>query len=450
MTGRPAVTEPIRLVQEQQQRIGVLVLHPAYRGYQGPEKGAPLQLIGFAVGVIKVDELVQIAIGNQLPEGLVVQLTDPRAGADRQLLYRSSATTEHGSEGDANHYGWSTGLMMADRSWTLQVYPTPGYLREHRSWFAWGIGVAGLLFSALLQMMMLAMSGRTFAVQQQVEQQTEALVQAKQQLEELNRSLQQQVEQTVAELRTKDQVLISQGRQAAMGEMIGNIAHQWRQPLNALSILISNIQLARMNDELTDQYMAEAAANADRLIQKMSSTINDFRNFFHPDKAKVPFSARQQINAAVQLVEAAFRNNGISIQVEEGPDCQLIGFPNEFSQVLLNLLGNARDAIVETGNRQGLISISLAAQAGMGIVTVQDNGGGVPDEISDKIFEPYFSTKKMGTGIGLYMSKMIIERNMQGRIAVRPVEGGSAFDVSIPRAGDGAQPEEVLQRKVQP
>ena len=271
-----------------------------------------------------------------------------------------------------------------------------------------------------------------------------------QQLEELNRSLQQQVEQAVAELRTKDQVLISQGRQAAMGEMIGNIAHQWRQPLNALSILISNIQLARMNDELSEQYMAEAAANADRLIQKMSSTINDFRNFFHPDKAKVPFSARHQINAAVQLVEAAFKNIGVSMQVEEGPDCQLIGFPNEFSQVLLNLLGNARDAIVETGNRQGLISISLAEQAGMGVVTVQDNGGGVPDEISDKIFEPYFSTKKMGTGIGLYMSKMIIERNMQGRITVRPVEGGSAFDISAPLAGEALQPAQVLQREAQP
>ncbi|NCB07177.1 MAG: hypothetical protein EOM73_03320, partial [Bacteroidia bacterium] len=183
MTGRPAVTEPIRLVQEQQQRIGVLVLHPAYRGYQGPEKGAPPQLIGFAVGVIKVDELVEIAIRDQLPEGLVVRLSDPQAGADRQRLYHSPGSAETDMIGSAERFSWSTGLMMADRSWILQVYPTSDYLREHRSWFAWGIGVAGLLFSALLQMMMLAMSGRTFAVQQQVERQTEALVQAKQQLE---------------------------------------------------------------------------------------------------------------------------------------------------------------------------------------------------------------------------------------------------------------------------
>ena len=258
------------------------------------------------------------------------------------------------------------------------------------------------------------------------------------QLEELNRSLQQRVEETVAELRQKDQVLISQGRQAAMGEMIGNIAHQWRQPLNALSMLISNIQFAQMNDELSRAYLDEAVATANRLIQKMSTTINDFRNFFNPDKSMVSFSALQQIRSAVELVDTAFKNHGISIQIAEGEDCLLKGFPNEYSQVLLNLLNNAKDAILDIGVSPGRFSISLGLQDGMGAVTVRDNGGGIPVEILDKIFEPYFSTKQMGTGIGLYMSKMIIERNMNGRLTVENIGDGCAFTVLTP-LGD-AQP----------
>lgn len=262
---------------------------------------------------------------------------------------------------------------------------------------------------------------------------TEAELELKQaQLEELNRSLQERVEEAIAELRQKDQVLISQGRQAAMGEMIGNIAHQWRQPLNALSMLITNLQFAQSNNELTPQYLEESAATANRLIQKMSTTINDFRNFFSPDKEKVVFSAGQQVRNAVELVDAAFRNSNISITIDTGTDCNLYGFPNEYSQVLLNLLNNARDAIIGTGSQQGKIIISVTQQNDMGVVTVRDNGGGIPEAILDKIFEPYFSTKSMGTGIGLYMSKMIIERNMNGRILVNTSQEGTEFVIYTP------------------
>lgn len=254
------------------------------------------------------------------------------------------------------------------------------------------------------------------------------------QLEALNQSLQRRIEEAVAELRRKDQVLISQGRQAAMGEMIGNIAHQWRQPLNALAMLITNIQFALKDNELTAEYLDDSAASANRLIQKMSTTINDFRNFFNPDKEVVSFSALHQIKSAVDLVEAAFRNNNISIAIDAVSDCTLKGFPNEYSQVLLNLITNARDAILESGSTQGRITIILREQDEMGLVMVQDNGTGIPGAILDKIFEPYFSTKNMGSGIGLYMSKMIIEHNMKGAITARNIETGSEFSVFTPLA----------------
>lgn len=262
----------------------------------------------------------------------------------------------------------------------------------------------------------------------------EQLVLQQEQLELLNLSLRKRVEDTVSELRQKDQILISQGRLAAMGEMIGNIAHQWRQPLNVLAILITNLQLTYQDNELTGKFMDESVGTAHRLIQKMSATINDFSKFFSPDKERVPFSAHKQIQLAVEMVEAAFKNNSITITVDSETDCNLEGFPNEYSQVLLNLLINAKDAIVESGSKQGDVHITIRKTDGMGTVTVRDNGCGIPIDLLDKIFDPYFSTKSMGTGIGLYMSKMIIERNMNGRIEVTTSEEGSEFLVTVPLA----------------
>jgi PAS domain S-box-containing protein len=266
----------------------------------------------------------------------------------------------------------------------------------------------------------------------------EQLALQQEQLESLNRSLQKRVNDAVAESRQKDQVLISQSRQAAMGEMIGNIAHQWRQPLNLLAILIGDLQLAQQYRELTDEYMNESVDDINRLIQKMSSTINDFRNFFNPDKERVTFSTINQVRLAVEMVEGAFRNNSISIRFDPAADCTLYGFPNEYSQVLLNLLNNAKDAIVEAGVRAGRIDIAIREENGMGVVSVSDNGCGIPESVQGKIFEPYFSTKESGTGIGLYMSKMIIERNLNGRIDVQAREGGTEFSIAVPLAVETA------------
>ena len=258
------------------------------------------------------------------------------------------------------------------------------------------------------------------------------------QLEELNRSLEERIVQAVSELRRKDQVLITQGRQAAMGEMIGNIAHQWRQPLNALGLLLANIKDAHHFNELDADFLEQSIADGNRLIQKMSATINDFRDFFNPGKEVVPFAARRQIAEAIALVETSFRSSNIDLWMQATRDFELLGFPNEYSQVLLNLITNARDAIVASGVGQGRIRISLEERQGQGCVIVTDNGGGIPAESLDRIFEPYFSTKEMGTGIGLYMSQMIIERNMGGSITARNVEGGAEFTVLTPLAKEAS------------
>ena len=258
------------------------------------------------------------------------------------------------------------------------------------------------------------------------------------QLEELNRSLEARVGEAVAQLRQKDQMLINQSRQAAMGEMIGNIAHQWRQPLNALSMVIANVRDAFHYGELDKVSLELSLAKGELLIQKMSSTINDFRNFFRPDKAMVSFSALEQVRAALALVDVNFEAVGIAIAIEAPEDVILFGHPNEYSQVLLNLLTNAKRSILDAKASGGRISIHLTQAEGQGILTLQDNGGGIPEALLDRIFEPYFSTHESGTGIGLYMSKQIIEHNMGGRITARNLPQGAEFSVLVPVSG--AQP----------
>ncbi|PZN81789.1 MAG: hypothetical protein DM484_07605 [Candidatus Methylumidiphilus alinenensis] len=251
-------------------------------------------------------------------------------------------------------------------------------------------------------------------------------------LKNLNEALEQRVWEETEKNRQKDAMLIQQSRLAAMGEMIGNIAHQWRQPLNALGLILANIKDAADYKELTPEYLESLVRDGERLIQKMSTTIDDFRHFFRPQKRAEPFNLSTAIKEALSLVEASFRNNNIEFKLELEEDILIVGFANEFSQVLINLLNNAQDAILSRHSPNGSVTVRLCRDALLAVVTVTDNGGGIPPAVMEKIFEPYFSTKRMGTGIGLYMSKMIIEKSMRGTLGVRNVDCGAEFTLSLP------------------
>ncbi len=254
-------------------------------------------------------------------------------------------------------------------------------------------------------------------------------------LRKLNETLEQRVEEEVQKNREKELLMIQQSRLASMGEMIGNIAHQWRQPLNALALVLSNLKDAYQYNELDAEYLDQASANGMRLIQKMSTTINDFRDFFKSDKTETDFSACTQINDAIALVDAAFKSNNIKIVFNTSEDLRLRGFPNEYSQVLLNLLSNAKDAILAQ-EVSGCVTITLYREGCQGCVCIEDNAKGIPEVIMNKIFDPYFSTKPMGSGIGLYMSKIIIEHNMHGLLNVRNTVQGALFTIYVPLAKD--------------
>ncbi len=263
--------------------------------------------------------------------------------------------------------------------------------------------------------------------------------QAEEALKQLNATLEQRVAEAVAQNREKDHLLIQQSRLAAMGEMVHNIAHQWRQPLNALVLQLANIKDEYNFGELTPERLDEDIENAVRLIRRMSSTIDDFRDFFRPSREAVPFGLQPAVEDAIRLIEASLRHDGIVLQSQWDGEATALGHPNEFSQVIINLLSNAKDAILGAGRTDGTITLRVRREGKWGVVTVADNGGGIPPEVMPKIFDPYFTTKDKGTGIGLYMSKKIVE-NMGGEIAAANVSGGGAeFAVRLPLAPGGGE-----------
>ncbi len=261
----------------------------------------------------------------------------------------------------------------------------------------------------------------------------EALKKKHHELKQFNRILEKRVEEEVAKNRQKDYLLIQQSRQAAMGEMIGNIAHQWRQPLTTVSLLIQNLKECHAHGGFTEEFLDRTVEHTMQVIQYMSHTIDDFRNFFKPDKDKTVFLIGDVVQKTISFLEPSMRYKNILTDVQADGDLTVTGYPNEYSQVLLNILSNARDAFLERGTANPQIVIKAFRKKNRTIVTVSDNAGGIPEEIMGKIFEPYFTTKELGkgTGVGLYMSKTIIEKHMGGKLSVRNVDSGAEFRIEV-------------------
>ncbi|MFX4276508.1 ATP-binding protein [Aliarcobacter butzleri] len=251
----------------------------------------------------------------------------------------------------------------------------------------------------------------------------------------LNTELEEKVIVETSKQKEQEQLLIQQTRLAAMGEMIGNIAHQWRQPLNALGLILQNLKFSYEIAELDEKMIDKSVKKATLLTENMSKTIDDFRNFFRPNKAKENFKINEGITKAVELIESTFEHNNIKLEKDfVSSEIEFFGFANEFSQVILNLLTNAKDAVLENKIENPLIIIQTKIDDEYIYISIKDNGLGIKEEIINKIFEPYFTTKDegKGTGIGLYMSKIIIENNMNGKIEVKNEQNGANVIIKLP------------------
>jgi len=251
-------------------------------------------------------------------------------------------------------------------------------------------------------------------------------------LKEFNKMLSIRVKEALREAKQKDQALLHQSRLAQMGEMISMIAHQWRQPLSAISGIFMEMETAAKFGKADKNFIQKESQKGDKIISYMSKTIDDFRDFFKPAKTKELFSLKRACEEAMSLADASVKSRNIALNLYADEDKQVVGYASEFAQVILNLILNAKDVLIERSIENPEISIKIYNENEKSIVSVSDNAGGVDKSIIDKVFEPYFSTKKKaGTGLGLYMSKMIIEEKIGGKLYVKNSKKGAMFCIKI-------------------
>lgn len=266
-------------------------------------------------------------------------------------------------------------------------------------------------------------------LEQRVEKQTQELL-------ELNQNLEKRVKEEVEKNRTKDRLLFQQSRLASMGEMIGNIAHQWRQPLSELGIILYKIKkVYKKNVEEESKEFVATYNDSKAVIKKMSDTIEDFRNFFNPHRPKEAFSMKGALDEAMLVMQGTLQRHEIKLNVVNTEEVWIKGYLSEFSQVLINLLNNSKDAFNKKSVDNRVIILEIKKiENNYAIISFKDNAGGIDKKILDKIFEPYFTTKhaSIGTGLGLYMSRMIIQNSMEGTLEAKNCEEGVCFYIKVP------------------
>lgn len=238
-------------------------------------------------------------------------------------------------------------------------------------------------------------------------------------LKDLNKSLEKRIVQVVKNNRKKDIIMFQQARFASLGEMLNNIAHQWRQPLGSISMIVQSFQTKNSLGKLTDEYIDEKTDDALLLAHNMSNTLDDFKNFFLPDKRKEDFFIIDCLKHSFELSKYILEKEKVHFEILCKEDIKTHNFYNELSHVFLNLITNSKDALCANVAKDDRIIKVIIREYKKDIhINFIDNGGGIPIAVAPKIFEPYYTTKykSAGTGIGLYMSKQIVEKHMDGSI----------------------------------
>ncbi len=226
----------------------------------------------------------------------------------------------------------------------------------------------------------------------------------------------------ITEVKEKDKLLFQQSKMASMGEMIGNIAHQWRQPLSTISTASSGMKFQKEFGELSDEDFISCIDAIVKSTKYLSSTIDDFRNFFNADKEMKRFNLHDAIEKSLSLMESSIKSNFIHIEKDIDSQIYVFGYKNEFIQACMNILANSKDALLnkDLDDENKVIFVSVQKVEERVLITIKDNAGGIANDIIGKICEPYFTTKhkSQGTGIGLYMTHQIISQHMNGELKV--------------------------------
>ncbi|NQV18035.1 MAG: tetratricopeptide repeat-containing sensor histidine kinase [Armatimonadetes bacterium] len=261
----------------------------------------------------------------------------------------------------------------------------------------------------------------------------EEVTKSHEELKELHKGLQKKVKVAVKDIRKKDHIIIKQFRQAATGDMIANIAHHWRQPITAVGAIVQSYEDALEDGMLDQDYLEEKTDEVMDILTKMSRTIDDFRTFFKPNKVAERFYLKENLEKVLRFVSTSLEVQKIKLETDFTHDSRIVGFAGDFSQTIMNILDNSKCAFEERKIKNPKITISLTKEDDKNVIIIKDNGGGIPEDIIDKIFDPYFSTWEVGKdiGIGLYMAKMIIEKNMGGKLTACNIGEGAEFRIEI-------------------
>lgn len=233
-----------------------------------------------------------------------------------------------------------------------------------------------------------------------------------------------------------ENMLLQQSRLAKSGEMIANITHQFRQPLNNLSYILINLKKRYQNKKLDDVYFDKKVLQANEQLDFLSKTIDDFKEFYAPSKRKEIFLVKEAINSSITIQSADFKKNNINLEFNFNTDenIKVFGIKNELSQVILALLSNANDALRSTENPY--VKLDVSSNNAEVIISIQDNAGGIKKKNIGKVFDPYFTTKDEGTGIGLYLVKLIVENSFEGKIELENQKEGACFTLFFEKAFD--------------
>ncbi|MBT4178686.1 MAG: PAS domain S-box protein, partial [Campylobacteraceae bacterium] len=249
-------------------------------------------------------------------------------------------------------------------------------------------------------------------------------------LEDLNKKLEEKVILKTKEIEDLN-IVFHQARLASMGQMIANIAHQWRQPLTSLNLALFNIKKEAKKGNID---IVEAMYNNTKnTIKNMSETLENFTDFFKPNKIKTKFSVKNSINESISLLGKTILDEHISIKTNI-EDAKLTGVSNELTQVFINLIQNSKDAFISNKISNRIILLTIKQDNNILIIDFKDNAGGITTDIIESIFEPYFTTKHQyqGTGLGLFMSKMICEQSFDGNISVNSQDNTTVFRIELP------------------
>ena len=255
------------------------------------------------------------------------------------------------------------------------------------------------------------------------------------QLEKLNDDLEDRVQKSVKQIRENEKMLISQSKQVVMGEMIEMIAHQWRQPITSIGMVANNILFDMALGEIEEVELKLSIDKINTQVMHLSKTIDDFREFFKESKTKNITNFTEILEGALSIIDKQLQKHDIEvIVINKSSDTSFYTYKNELIQVFLNILGNAKDAFDDKNIKDKQIIITAISKNKNIHVSIEDNAGGIKEELLEKIFEPYFSTKmkKNGTGLGLYMSKIIVKEHLHGTLKASNTDHGATFTINIP------------------